>query len=756
MEINALRLEKEAKFRDFINQFLKNIGQDCDEEWWNNPRAADALSKLAGATQCAVSNSLELCMEDSGNLVIASWNGGTDARLLEQLIDSIEKRVREIVEAQKPAYEQKLARARAENKLLLKKIEINFLFFTKDFKSRLALEMKFAPNLWRKILRGFGVPVTTDKCAFIICQEYHGELARIRGINRHDSIQMPPISGRSNIAPKGKDVEDTIRSTVVTVQLKQLVELYNQVGDQLFKNNVRFGISEAFDVSKAMRETLEKEPQHFWFKNNGVTLLVEDPNFRLDYSDELRLGRLEASSPPLFSVVNGAQTITISAKYAFEQEYQQQNDPTLKAQCKERLENFAKAKVILRVIHIPIQPEQDETDEVRDQIQAAKNLANEISVSLNRQKPIRQEDIVFSTPFVQKLMEYLENPSNSAPFQLVRRGEESTRVPQLSLVDFSRGRLACAGWPGKARSASGNEIMQIDLNTKMFQNTTIFVEDWMAPDRNDTVVFHRCYGAVWFADQLTKIYVKTARSYTNENMNAQTAVKNGKWYFTALVVQLLNGFKLGVDGQPDFSEFNWSAQTFEEIIPQAIDAFSQMVVYCVGEGYLLNSNDFKNEECYQQLLEKLNTKAENTPFREFSELFLSTTEDKPSMEQNAKQQKITEIALGNNSSYISVKSGKEAFEKTVYHILQKYSPDPAQMVQYDSWLTTDSQKLALKKGNFNEKSPSILYCGQKYWIGCESISNDTKFSYIRSLCKLAQVPHGEISWLTGKSVRYMW
>lgn len=58
MEINALRLEKEAKFRDFINQFLKNIGQDCDEEWWNNPRAADTLSKLAGATQCAVSNSL--------------------------------------------------------------------------------------------------------------------------------------------------------------------------------------------------------------------------------------------------------------------------------------------------------------------------------------------------------------------------------------------------------------------------------------------------------------------------------------------------------------------------------------------------------------------------------------------------------------------------------------------------------------------------------------------------------------------------
>lgn len=56
----------------------------------------------------------------------------------------------------------------------------------------------------------------------------------------------------------------------------------------------------------------------------------------------------------------------------------------------------------------------------------------------------------------------------------------------------------------------------------------------------------------------------------------------------------------------------------------------------------------------------------------------------------------------------------------------------------------------------NHNSPSILYHGQEYWIGSEALNNDAKFSCISSLCKLAQVPHGEISWLADETVRYKW
>lgn len=759
MESNAMRLEKEVKFRSFINQFLKNTEQDCDEDWWKKPEAAGALSLLAGSAPWAVSDSIELQMAETVNLVVAVWSGGTAMQELEQLTNGIRERFEKIVEKRKPAFEQRRSEAAAKKKFFLEKLEINFLFFARDFRSRVVLEKKYTQeirdSLRRAAARKFAVPITTSKCTFIIYQEYRRELARIRGINRHESIQMPPISGKSNSDIQGKSEEESIRSTVVTVQLKQLVELYNQIGDQLFRNNVRLGISERFGVSEAMRRTLEEEPERFWFKNNGVTLLVEDPNFRLDCPDELQLGRLEAGGQPRFSVVNGAQTITISAKYAFEQEYLKLHDPDHKDLYEKRLENFSKAQVILRVIHVPIQSEQDEADDKKEAVSAARDLANDISVSLNRQKPVRQEDIAFSTPFVQKLTEYLSEARNNAPFQLIRRGEEISHVAQLNLVDFSRARLACANYPGKARTASSIEIMKIDLGTEELQNNDVFVESWMDPEADENAVFQRCYGAVWFADQIAKAYGKAMKSFKSENVNARTAVQNGKWYFTALAVQLLNRFKTDADGKPDFSAFDWSAQDFSAEIPRAMDAFSRMAVYTAGEGHPLDSNDFKSERYYQQMLTELKKEDRKPAFREFSERFLPMDQDKPPETRNIRLQKINAVRLGRENDSVPVKSGKEAFEKTVIYILQKFSPPPALLVPYDSWLTTDSRKAALKKGNFNSNSARIAYCGREYWIGSEGLSNDGKFSWVCALCRLAQVPQGEIAWFAGGEVRYM-
>lgn len=760
MESNALRLKTTVKFKNFINQFLENTERDCDEEWWNKPQAAEALTQLAGPTPWAVSDSIELQIEDTGNLVVAVWGGGMDTRELDRLTEEIRNRFEKIVETRKPAFEQRRAEAAGKHKVFLKKLEINFLFFTKDFRSRVALEKKYIQEIRDSVIRTaskkFAVPITTSRCTFIVYQEYHGETARIRGINRHDSLQMPPISGRCNTDTQKNSMEELIRSSVVTVQLRQLVNLYNQVGDLLFRNNVRFGISEAFDISKAMRKTLEDEPELFWFKNNGITLLVEDPDFRLDCPGELQLGSLEAGSQPRFSVVNGAQTITIAAKYAFEQEYLKQHDPDQKDLYEKRLENFDKARVMLRVIHVPVQSELEETDAERAAIKTAMDLANDISVSLNRQKPIRQEDIAFSTPFVQKLTEYLSEAKNGAPFYLTRRGEEISYAAQLNLVEFSRARLACSNYPGKARTASSTEIMKIELGTDALQNRDIFVNEWMESEADEKAVFQRYYGAVWFADRISKMYVeKAGKFFRSENWNAQAAVQNGKWYFTALVVQLLNGFETDADNRPDFSAFDWSAQAFAERLPKAIDVFSQMAVYIAGETCRLDSNDFKNEKYYQQMLAELRAESKAAPFKEFSELFFPADKDKSAKGPNPRQN-IVSITLGHDSGPTPVKTGKEAFAKTIAYILREFSPDPAKLVQYDSWLTDNPQKAAAKKGNFNSSSPVVLYCGKKYWIGSESLNNDRKFSCVRSLCESAQVPRGEISWFTDKEERYKW
>ena len=753
MNAYALRLKKEAAFRDYINHWRADVGQDSDVEWWTDSHATKELSRLTDTVQWAASDSQELSIEDDGNLVVAVWNGGTDKQGLLLLLDDMMDRLQKVVEARNPAYDQALEQATCESKIFIEKMETNFLVFTRDVKSRIAVEMQFAALTkgWKRdIYKKYAVPITIGT-TYIVYPEYQGKLARIRGINRYNSLQMEPIGGRSNAESQCEFVEDIIQSTVMTVQLKQLAELYNQVGDQLFRYNVRFGIDEALDVSKAIQKTLKEEPQRFWYKNNGITLLVENPDFRLEHLDELQLGTLEAGRPPLFSVVNGAQTITISARYAFELECKKQEDEEYKKQ----LEDFEKAQVILRVIHIPIQSEQDATNTERDKIQEAKNLAHDISVSLNRQKPVKAEDIAFTSPFVQKMEEYLSNPQNNPPFQLVRRGEERAQGSQLGLVDFSKARLACKNRPDKARTTSSSEILKMDIVSGTLQNTDIFVENWIISEDDEKEIFQRFYGAVWFADQMATIYAKNAKTPMDESINTQIAVQNGKWYFTALVVQLLNNFK-SMDGQPDFSEFHWFAQDFVEIIPQAVKAFSQMAAYCADHERQLTSNDFKSESYYQKLLTELKSDKKAAPFKEFSKLFVPANGDKPSPQQKLKQQKITAIALGGINNHTPVKSAKDAFEKTIAYILENFTPESALLAQYDSWLTTDPQKITSPKGNFNSKSSSILYRGKTYWIGSEALSNDNKFACVNSLCNLAHVPHGEISWLADGTVRYQW
>lgn len=67
-------IDRIYKLRDLINQFLKNIGQDSDEEWWTDPYAAEALQRLAESSiQGSISDSFELHIEGEVNFVVLAW-----------------------------------------------------------------------------------------------------------------------------------------------------------------------------------------------------------------------------------------------------------------------------------------------------------------------------------------------------------------------------------------------------------------------------------------------------------------------------------------------------------------------------------------------------------------------------------------------------------------------------------------------------------------------------------------------------------
>ena len=58
--------------------------------------------------------------------------------------------------------------------------------------------------------------------------------------------------------------QETANSGYVTsAPLCQLVEIYNKIGDKLFKRNVRYGLNEQLGVDRAIKETLRNSPQDF-------------------------------------------------------------------------------------------------------------------------------------------------------------------------------------------------------------------------------------------------------------------------------------------------------------------------------------------------------------------------------------------------------------------------------------------------------------------------------------------------------------
>lgn len=574
-------------------------------------------------------------------------------------------------------------------------------------------------------------------------------MARIRDINRFDSIPMPPISGNPNTDTATEGRRNLPCSIVLTASLRQLVELYNQVGDQLFKRNVRLGISDEMDVQRAMCKTLEQEPEHFWYLNNGITLLVDDPAFRLRSADSLELGILEFDGVPRFSVINGAQTISICSKYAFEWEYHRDNCPEMREEAERRLRNFEKAQVILRVIHVPLRMEQKAATEEQENIR----LANNISISLNRQKPARQEDIAFTTPFVQKMLEYLEDEANT-PFYLVRRGENLGYVTQMDLVTFSKARLACMGKPGTARTLPSGDIMELDFDTGNFRRKDIFVDEWLADDVKRDEVFRRFYGAVLFASQLEACYKSSQKAVQKKLLeencgeDALSTLNNGSWYFTALLVQFLNGFS------DDYSQFDCSVSVIEDKLPQAMRIFAEMAVTCTEKKETLNSNDFKNETLYNKMLHELKEAKNTTLFQQFTKPFAAFAKK---VSQEKTQSGLYQIEYGpafNGEVAAPVAVAAGAFVQIVRSIFAQFAPDPTQLGEFSAWLTDDWQK-CLDSFNYIKSPPHIVYKNKTYWIGT-SISNESKFLYLDRLCELARVPKGEITWKKGNDTLYKW
>jgi len=153
------------------------------------------------------------------------------------------------------------------------------------------------------------------------------------------------------------DKQTKIESWVVPVSVDQISRMYESAGIRLFARNVRGFLGDT-QINRNMRETLNKEPEFFWYYNNGVTIVCDSAEQVSRSGNKV----LRLVNP---QIINGQQTTRTLHECAGKS---------------------SKATVLVRVISVPRESEHD--------AQRFENLVSRIVAATNWQNAIRASDLM--------------------------------------------------------------------------------------------------------------------------------------------------------------------------------------------------------------------------------------------------------------------------------------------------------------------------------------------------------------------------
>ncbi len=366
-----------------------------------------------------------------------------------------------------------------------------------------------------------------------------------------------------------------VKGYVFVANLCDIVEIFNDIGNELFEYNVRFGIDDKLDVAKEITKTIISEPEEFWFLNNGITMIIKDDDFNIKKSNSITLTYAKNNK---ISVINGAQTITTAAEVFYNKEY--------------KIDKKETAKVMLRIIHI--------TEKNVESNEGFKDLANKISLSLNRQKPIAPEDLAFTTDFVSNINSlWADNKNDNYTFKLSKR-TKSSATTGVKLEEFARAISAYLEQnPGQARSQGRATLIKIENNDKnrySFKSDAFKIEFSTSSDSTIKNLY-KYYKPVNLAIYLSDKYQSNAEAIKNgiSDKELRVVINYGKWFFIAYIIYVLN-----YENNKDFTKFEFEYPENTKDINDCIKEFSEIYADSIKEnGGEFDSNTFKNSILYE-------------------------------------------------------------------------------------------------------------------------------------------------------------
>jgi len=196
------------------------------------------------------------------------------------------------------------------------------------------------------------------------------------------------------------------------ISADQLAEWWENYGNGLYEYNLRKLLGTT-DINNEMRETLETEPELFWYYNNGVTLVCEEVDKKRVFGSTRDLGLFECKG---ISIVNGAQTVGVIGKYGQSSE---ENKETLR-------------QVYLPFRIISMQTFDEEGTQYLDE-----NFASEVTTKNNRQNRIENRDFVVLDP-VQKTIENTLAIAGITYYLMRGEEEESSSKDSFNLREATR------------------------------------------------------------------------------------------------------------------------------------------------------------------------------------------------------------------------------------------------------------------------------------------------------------------------------
>ena len=338
-----------------------------------------------------------------------------------------------------------------------------------------------------------------------------------------------------------------LRSELYAVRLFDLILLYNDYGDDLFKDNVRFhlDIPKYNSVDEKMIKTLELEPQMFWFYHNGITLLLKDECINRDKIETITI---EAKKD--ISIINGAQTIFTVSNYYYSLEKEEEKN-------KDLIKNIKEAKVLLRIIT-------NNTDN--------SEINKKITIYLNSQKPVGEDDIKFFNKEIQDFNNELPEGR-----EIVRNGDPEDKY-SINLINFLKFyAITFLQKPGLARSNKGKLLNDEQL--------------WNSLDLSKKEPTQEKYEAYFKIILDTKEQYKKLKDQENKN----NILKYGKEFCLAYYFWQINEYSDN-DHKVDFTK------DFNSFVKDFIAILSKYEIKGKSE---YDSNYFKIDSNYETLRNKL-------------------------------------------------------------------------------------------------------------------------------------------------------